>query len=121
MRGGLRARRDRWPRHGWLGTPDAELRAALVASQVIGPALARVKPLASGSPEDLVAALGPTIERHLIGELGKKRHSPTRRTSAWAILRERIRRRAMTGARSPQETCGESCGARDVLRMKRRT
>ena len=90
-------------------------------ARVIGPALARVKPLASGSPEDLVAALGPTIERHLIGELGKKRHSPTRRTSPWAILRERIRRRAMTGARSPQVMCGESCGARDVLRMKRRT
>jgi hypothetical protein len=92
-----------------------------VVSQEIGLALAGVKPLASGSAEDLVAAFGPTIERYLIGELGKNRHSPTPPRFRVGHLREGIGRRAMTGARSPQETCGESCGARDVLRTKRRT
>lgn len=52
---------------------EAPLRAALVASQVSGLALMRyvlkVEPLASAPPEDVVAAVAPTIQRYLTGEL----------------------------------------------------
>lgn len=54
-----------------IATPDAPLRAALAASQVVGLALARylvrVEPLASADPEDLVRRVGPTIQRYLTG------------------------------------------------------
>lgn len=57
-----------------LGVPDAELRANLVGSQFIGLAMmryiARIEPLASASVDRLVAALGPTMQRYLTGELG---------------------------------------------------
>ncbi len=57
-----------------LGLPDAELRAALVGSQLIGLAMvryvARIEPLASATQEQVVAALGPTLQRYLTGELG---------------------------------------------------
>mgnify|MGYP000743041858 CR=1 FL=1 len=53
------------------GAPDAPLRAALAASQVVGLALARylvrVEPLASASPEELVRRVGPTLQRYLTG------------------------------------------------------
>ena len=56
-----------------LGLPDAELRATLVGSQFIGLAMmryiARIEPLASASVEQLVAAIGPTVQRYLTGEL----------------------------------------------------
>jgi AcrR family transcriptional regulator len=56
-----------------LGVPDAELRANLIGSQLIGMALARyvgrVEPIASAPPDALVAALGPTIQRYLFGDL----------------------------------------------------
>ncbi len=46
------------------GGQDAEYRAALVASQVLGLGLTRyvleVEPLAQASAEDLIAAIGPT-------------------------------------------------------------
>ena len=56
-----------------LGSPDAELRAALAGSQMVGLVMARqvvgIEPLAS-APIDVVArAVGPTIERYLVGEL----------------------------------------------------
>lgn len=55
--------------------PDrAELRAVLVGSQLIGLAMARyivgLEPLASADPEQLVASIGPAIERYLTGDLG---------------------------------------------------
>ena len=57
-----------------LGVPDAELRANLVGSQFIGLAMMRyiscIEPLASAPPEQLVAALGPTVQRYLTGDLG---------------------------------------------------
>jgi AcrR family transcriptional regulator len=57
-----------------LGLPDAELRATLVGSQLTGLALVRyvlrVEPLASAPAEELVAAVGPTIQRYLTGEIG---------------------------------------------------
>jgi hypothetical protein len=50
---------------------EASYRAALVASQVVGLALARyvhgLEPLATASQDDLAAAIGPTLERYLTG------------------------------------------------------
>lgn len=52
---------------------EAELRASLVASQMSGLALVRyvvrVQPLASLPRETVVAAIGPTVQRYLTGEL----------------------------------------------------
>jgi len=54
---------------------DAEgrYRAALVASQVVGLGFARyvlsLEPLAAADAEDLVAAIGPTVQRYLTGDI----------------------------------------------------
>jgi AcrR family transcriptional regulator len=54
---------------------DAEgrYRATLVASQVVGLGFARyvlgLEPLAAASTEDLVAAIGPTVQRYLTGDI----------------------------------------------------
>jgi AcrR family transcriptional regulator len=57
-----------------LNAPDAELRATLVGSQFIGLAMMRyiahIEPLASASVEQLVTAIGPTMQRYLSGDLG---------------------------------------------------
>jgi AcrR family transcriptional regulator len=57
-----------------LGTPDAALRATLVASQVAGLVVIRyvlkLEPLASVPSEDLVRAVAPNIQRYLTGDLG---------------------------------------------------
>lgn len=56
-----------------LGREQAELRAALVASQIGGLALTRfvigIEPLPGASDEELVAAIGPTVQRYLTGDL----------------------------------------------------
>ena len=56
-----------------LDTPDAELRATLVGSQLIGLAMARyivkLPPLATAPTEVIVAAYAPTIQRYLNGPL----------------------------------------------------
>jgi len=56
-----------------LGVPDAQLRATLVGSQFVGLAImryiARLEPLASASVDELVAAVGPTVQRYLTGEI----------------------------------------------------
>ena len=56
-----------------LGSEDAELRASLVGSQVVGLVMARyvvgVEPLASLSPERVVHAIAPTLQRYLVGPL----------------------------------------------------
>jgi hypothetical protein len=50
---------------------DAKTRAALAGSQLIGLVLARyivrVEPLASMTPDEVAAAVGPTVERYLFG------------------------------------------------------
>lgn len=55
------------------GRPDAALRATLAASQVVGMAMARyviaVEPLASASASEVVHAIGPTVQRYLVGRL----------------------------------------------------
>jgi AcrR family transcriptional regulator len=56
-----------------LGVDDAELRANLVGSQVVGLVVARyivaVEPLASLDPDELVAAIGPNLQRYLVDDL----------------------------------------------------
>lgn len=56
-----------------LGGAQAQHRAALVASQVIGLIVTRyvieLEPLASTSVDQVVADLGPTIQRYLTGDL----------------------------------------------------
>jgi len=54
--------------------PDQpEFRAVLVGSHLIGLAMARyivgLEPLASANAEEVIAAMGPAIERYLTGEL----------------------------------------------------
>jgi AcrR family transcriptional regulator len=61
---------------------DAEgrYRATLVASQVVGLGFARyvlgLEPLASATTEDLVAAIGPTVQRYLTGDLNPTTPKP---------------------------------------------
>jgi AcrR family transcriptional regulator len=56
-----------------LGSPDAKLRATLVGSQLVGLMMARyiirVEPLASAPPAVVAAAIGPTLQRYLTGEI----------------------------------------------------
>ena len=51
------------------GQPDARLRAPLVAAQLIGIAtlrrVIRVEPLATASPDDIVALVSPAVEQYL--------------------------------------------------------
>jgi AcrR family transcriptional regulator len=52
---------------------EPEYRASLVASQILGLAVTRyvvrLEPLASAGEEDLVAAIAPTLQRYLTGEV----------------------------------------------------
>ncbi len=54
-----------------LGSPDAELRANLAASQLLGMGIARyvlrLEPLASMGEDEVVRWLGPTLQRYLTG------------------------------------------------------
>ena len=57
-----------------LGSPDeAERRAALVASQLLGLALTRyllrLPGIATSAVEDVVADIAPNVQRYLVGEL----------------------------------------------------
>jgi AcrR family transcriptional regulator len=53
---------------------EAQYRAALVASHVLGLGLARyvlgLEPLAAADRDSLIAAIGPTLDRYLTGDLG---------------------------------------------------
>jgi AcrR family transcriptional regulator len=57
-----------------LDAPDGPLRASLVASQILGLATARyilkIEPLASATPDQVARAIGPTIQRYLVGDIG---------------------------------------------------
>jgi AcrR family transcriptional regulator len=57
-----------------IGTDHPDLRAELVGTQLVGLAIARhvlrVEPLASADHETIVAAVGPTMQRYLVGDLG---------------------------------------------------
>jgi len=60
---------------GTLDIPpeEREVRGSLVASQLVGLVMARyvlrIEPLASASQESVVAALAPTVQRYLTGEV----------------------------------------------------
>jgi hypothetical protein len=62
------------PEAGPVAGPDAQFRAALVASQVLGLALTRyvleLGPLVRADVDELATAIGPTLERYLTGQLG---------------------------------------------------
>ncbi len=55
------------------GGDDPDLRAALLASQVVGLAITRyvlrLEPVTSASADQLAPLLGPTLQRYLTGEL----------------------------------------------------
>jgi AcrR family transcriptional regulator len=57
-----------------LGSDDAELRANLASSQMVGLVMGRyvirIEPLASADPNTIAAAIGPTLQRYLVGDLG---------------------------------------------------
>ncbi|GIF04053.1 TetR/AcrR family transcriptional regulator [Actinoplanes siamensis] len=56
-----------------LGDEQGPLRITLAASQMVGIAMARyvikVEPLASAPSEVIVAAVGPSVQRYLVGDL----------------------------------------------------
>jgi AcrR family transcriptional regulator len=56
-----------------LPPQEAEVRGALVASQLVGLAMGRyvlkIEPLASATPDWLVATIGPTVQRYLTGDV----------------------------------------------------
>lgn len=56
------------------GAGSPELRAALLASQVVGLAVTRyvlrLEPVASASADELASLIGPTLQRYLTGTLG---------------------------------------------------
>ncbi|MGI5215151.1 TetR family transcriptional regulator [Plantactinospora sp. CA-290183] len=56
-----------------LDPAEAQLRASLVASQMAGMVMVRyiirIEPLASAPPDVVVAAVGPTVQRYLTGDL----------------------------------------------------
>jgi hypothetical protein len=64
-----------------IDAPDPELRAALAGSQVVGMIMARyvvrVRPLAEADPDTVVAAIAPTLQRYLTGELSPASGSRT--------------------------------------------
>jgi AcrR family transcriptional regulator len=57
-----------------IAASDPAYRAALAGSQLIGVAMARnivkVEPIASSDTDKLVAALAPTLQRYLTGDIG---------------------------------------------------
>jgi AcrR family transcriptional regulator len=58
-----------------IDAPDPALRAALAGSQLVGLAMARyvvkVEPLASADADALVAAMAPTLQRYLAGDIAR--------------------------------------------------
>lgn len=56
-----------------IDASEPEFRAALAGSQLIGVAMARnivkVEPIASSDPDKLIAALAPTLQRYLTGDM----------------------------------------------------
>ena len=57
-----------------LRSPDARVRASLAASQMLGLLIARyivrIEPLASLPSAQVVATIGPNVQRYLTGDLG---------------------------------------------------
>jgi hypothetical protein len=68
---------------GFADDEDADYRASLVGTQILGLGLARfvlrIEPVASASDEDLVASIAPTVQRYLTGDVRRRRREPSRR------------------------------------------
>lgn len=66
---------------GTVPGEQAALRASLTASQIVGLIYVRyglrLPPLAEASQDDVVAAVGPTIQRYLTGDIGIVRPEPS--------------------------------------------
>jgi AcrR family transcriptional regulator len=66
---------------GQIGSPNARLRATLVGSQLIGLLMARyvikVEPLASAPADQVAAAIGPTLQRYLTGDITAAAPAPS--------------------------------------------
>jgi AcrR family transcriptional regulator len=64
------------------GDGDGEYRAALAASQMLGLALARyvlrIAPIAQASNEELAAAIGPSLDRYLTGDIRPPTRPPVK-------------------------------------------
>ncbi len=64
-----------------LPEPDRDLRVALVGSQVFGLLVARtlikIEPIASMPVDELVAAVGPTLQRYLTADLRGSAENPS--------------------------------------------
>jgi AcrR family transcriptional regulator len=58
---------------GFADDEDADYRASLVGTQILGLGLVRfvlrIEPVASASDEDLVASIAPTVQRYLTGDV----------------------------------------------------
>ena len=82
MMGQFLRRRLFAPLVGELGSDHPDLRGNLAASQLIGLGLIRyvqrVEPLASAKPTDVVAWIGPTLQRYLTGKLAQVGGRPRR-------------------------------------------
>jgi AcrR family transcriptional regulator len=56
-----------------LGSDDAQLRANLASSQIVGLVMARyvigIEPLASARDDTILSAIAPTLQRYLVGDL----------------------------------------------------
>ena len=80
-----------------LDVPDAALRANLVGSQMAGLAMVRyviaLEPIASADHATVVAAVGPTIQRYLVGDLSGEAH---RRDRIGDAIVEGYRRKPQT-------------------------
>ena len=61
---------------------EAAYRAGAVATQMLGLAMSRyvikLEPIASASPAELAATVGPTLDRYLTGPIGLTAHRPHR-------------------------------------------
>ena len=68
-----------------LDVDDADIRASLLGSQVVGLAMARyivaVEPLASMPPEQVVAAIAPNLQRYLVEPLSQPPRRRRRQTA----------------------------------------
>jgi AcrR family transcriptional regulator len=68
-----------------LDPAEAPLRVSLVASQVAGMAMMRyiikLEPLASAPPETVVAAIAPTVQRYVTGDLSEAMRGLQRTTA----------------------------------------
>jgi AcrR family transcriptional regulator len=80
----LVARRLLLPLASRVGRDRPQLRASLVASQIVGLAMARhivgLTPLTTASHAELVAALAPVFDHYLTGDLDPPRHPPAERS-----------------------------------------